>query len=84
MKYHGKIYLYNFLKERGYEVPKRKEMTYSFFRGAEWLKSDLLEAWSPKREMIFVRVKEDRGEEDVEIEWSQYINGVCIFKKMYN
>ena len=82
MNYHGKNYLYDFLKKHGYDVPKRKEMQYSFFRGSEWLKSDLLEAWSPKREMIFVSVKEDRGEQIKEVEWSKFNKGICEFKKL--
>lgn len=83
MNYHGKNYLYDFLKEHGYDVPKRKEMQYSFFRGSEWLKSDLLEAWSPIRNVIFVSVKEYRvGQMKKEIEWSRYTNGICVFKKL--
>lgn len=82
MNYHGKNYLYDFLKKHGYDVPKRKEMRYSFHRGSEWLKSDLLEAWSPKREMIFVSVKEGRGGQIKEVEWSKYNSGICEFKKL--
>ena len=81
MNYHGKNYLYDFLKEHGYDVPKRKEMQYSFFRGSELLKSDRLEAWSPKRDIIFVSVKEDCGEQIKEVEWSKFNKGICEFKK---
>lgn len=81
MKYHGKNYLYDFLKKQGYDVPKKNVMNYSFYRGSEWIKSDRLEAWSPMRDIIFVSVKEDCGEQIKEIEWSKFNKGICEFKK---
>lgn len=48
MKYYGKRYLYNFLKEHGYSVPKLKDMEYKYYRGSEWLKSELLVPFSAK------------------------------------
>ena len=83
MNYHGKNYLYDFLKEHGYDVPKlKKEMQYSFFRGSEWLKSDLLEAWSPKRDVILVTAKREGENHNAELERTQYIKGVIVFKKL--
>ncbi len=38
IKYQGKKQLYEFLVSHGYEVPKMKEMEYTFYHGREWLK----------------------------------------------
>lgn len=76
MRYHGKNYLYNFLKEHGYAVQKRKEMDYNFYRGREWLKGDLLKAYSPERNVIFVTVKAECEEREIEVEYTMYVNGV--------
>ena len=80
MKYHGKNYLYGFLKEHGYVVPKRKEMEYKFYRGNEWLCGYLLEAYSPKRDVIYVTVKEEREEREIQIEYSKYVNGALEYQ----
>lgn len=81
MKYHGKKYLYDFLMEHGYTVPNRKEMEYKFYRGSEWLKSFLLEAYSPMRDVIYVTVKEEHEEREVQIEYSKYVNGVLEYQE---
>ena len=81
-KYHGKNYLYSFLKERGYDVPKRKEMEYKFYRGSEWLEGDFLKAYSPIRDVIFVTVKAECDEREIEIEYSKYENGVITYQKL--
>lgn len=82
MKYHGKNYLYKFLQEHGYDVPMRKEMEYKFYRGSEWLKGFLLEAYSPKRDVIYITLKEEDVDNDkiVEIEYSKYVNGVIDYQ----
>lgn len=80
MKYYKKTYLYNFLADRGYSVPKKIWMEYEFYRGNEWLRGDLLEAYSPKRGVIYVTVKENREEREVEVEYSKYENGVLVYQ----
>lgn len=82
MKYHGKNYLYKFLQEHGYDVPMRKDMEYTFYRGSEWLRSYLLEAYSPKRDVIYITLKEEDVDNDkiVEIEYSKYVNGVIDYQ----
>ena len=49
---------------------------------AERLKSDLLEAWSPKRDVIFVTAKREGENHNAELERTQYIKGVIVFKKL--
>lgn len=84
MEYHGKNYLYNFLKEHGYTVPKRKEMKYRFFRSSEWLESYLIKAWSPLRDIIFVTVKEECDDRAIEVEYTKFVKGVIVFQKLEN
>ena len=81
MKYHGKNYLYGFLKEHGYAVPKRKEMEYEFYHGSEWLRGYLLEAYSPMRDVIYVTVKEECEEREVQVEYSKYVNGLLEYQE---
>ena len=64
MKYHGKKYLYNFLKAHGYNVPKMREMNYEFYRGSEWLKTlwNEIELFSFSRGVIYLTLN-DIGDE---------------------
>ena len=39
MKYHGKKWLYAFLRDKGYAIPKLKDFYYAKWRGDEWIKS---------------------------------------------
>ena len=80
MEYHKKTYLYKFLAERGYSVPKKSEMVYEFYRGSEWLRGDLLEAYSPARGVVYVTVKEEREAREVQVEYSKYENGVLVYQ----
>ena len=80
MEYHKKNYLYKFLAERGYSVPKKAEMVYEFYRGSEWLRGDLLKAYSPARGVVYVTVKEEREEREVQVEYSKYENGVLVYQ----
>lgn len=84
MKYHGKRYLYNFLKEHGYNVPKMKEMNYAFYRGSEWIMSAFKEIYvsSPVRNVIYVSLNEIDEETDKKVttEYSEYVNGVLDYQ----
>lgn len=85
MKYYGKRYLYNFLKEQGYDVPKLKEMSYHFYRGSEWLKSyyEEIKVYSPKRGNICVTLREYDEERECffEKEYSVYVDGILNYQK---
>lgn len=87
MYYHGKKYLYSFLKERGYEVPKMKEMNYAFYRGAEWLKTwfEEIRVISPCRGVIYVTVNqeddENTGKKLPPIEYSKYVDGNLTYQE---
>lgn len=86
MKYHGKRYLYNFLKEHGCDVPIMKHMRYEFYRGTEWLKTAFNEIYvnSPTRGVIFVILNEidDETDEKKQVEYSKYVNGVLTYQEM--
>ena len=40
MKYLGKKYLYNFLKDQGFSIPKLKDFYYAKWRGDEWIRGE--------------------------------------------
>ncbi|MBQ4269195.1 MAG: hypothetical protein IJB97_06050 [Clostridia bacterium] len=40
MKYHGKKWLYEFLRDKGYAIPKLKDFYYAKWRGDEWIRGD--------------------------------------------
>lgn len=88
MTYHGKRYLYNFLKEHGYDVPKMKEMQYYNHRGSEWLKTDLedIELYSPSRGVIYVTINDidDETCDKHKAEYSEYVNGVLNYQEKNN
>ena len=87
LKYNGKRYLYNFLKEHGYKVPKMKEFNYEFYRGTEWLKSWFreIEVYSPVRRVVYVTINEYDEETDEKkcAEYSKYIDGVLNYQTKY-
>lgn len=84
MKYYGKKYLYNFLKDHGYEVPLMKKFNYEFYRGTEWLKTwfNEIHVFSPVRGVIYVTLNEidDGTGKKKEIEYSKYIDGVLEYQ----
>ena len=81
MEYAGKKELYNFLKDKGYEVAKMKEMRYEKYRGTEWLKYYDLDLYSPCRGVIYVTVYgEDAEGKEFEAERSKYVDGVLNYQ----
>ncbi len=56
-QYFGKKKLYNFLKKKGYKLPKMKDMRYDKYRGSEWLKDsfDEFEAYAVMSTSVTVR-----------------------------
>ena len=84
MKYHGKKYLYNFLKAHGYNVPKMREMNYEFYRGSEWLKTlwNEIEVFSPSRGVIYVTLNDidDETAAKTQAEYSKYVDGVLTYQ----
>lgn len=87
MKYHGKRYLYNFLKAHGYDVPKMREMNYTFYRGSEWLKAfwSEIEVFSPTRGVIYVTLNDidDETCEKTQAEYSKYVNSTLNYQTKY-
>ncbi len=85
MKYYGKRYLYNFLKEHGYEVPQLKDFRYEFCRGTEWLKTfyDEIDLYSPERGVIYVTLNEidDETGKKTQVEYSKYKYGILNYQK---
>lgn len=92
MKYYGKRYLYNFLKEHGYSVPLLKDMEYKCYRGSEWLKSEPLASFSAKvgvevcvdsmqRDVVCVTLCElDINGHPCEVEFTRYQNGTIRYQ----
>lgn len=85
IKYYGKRYLFNFLKEHGYEVPQMKEFCYEFYRGTEWLKTMYFEEIyvnSPARGVIYVTLNEFDEEtgQKKQVERSKYVDGVLEYQ----
>ena len=84
MKYYGKRYLFQFLKNYGYEVPKMKEMIYEKYRGNEWLKTafEEIRLYSPQRGVIYVTINEidDETGKKTELEYSKYVYGVLDYQ----
>ncbi|MCM1440979.1 MAG: hypothetical protein NC131_17525 [Roseburia sp.] len=83
-RYFGKRYLYNFLKEHGYAVPKMKEMNYKFFRGDEWLEtvvSKKIRLYSTQTIGIIAVHTYDYDEDGnkIETEYSVYSHGDLIY-----
>lgn len=92
MEYHGKRYLYNFLKERydlsailDYDRPvKMADFNYAKRRGFEWLETAFkeIQLTSPCRDVIYVTINEidDETGKKTQIEYSKYINGVLNYQ----
>lgn len=82
-KYHGKRYLYDFLKEHGYDVPAMQYMKYKQYRGCEWLKYFEIDLYSPARGVIFVTIYgEDENSGKFQKEYSKYVDGVLDYQKI--
>lgn len=94
MKYYGKRYLYNFLKERGYNVPQFSEMEYKCYRGSEWLKSYPLtlgydtvglEVYVDGSQRNVIRVvRNELSEDDIpyQVELSKYVDGDLNYQQL--
>ncbi len=82
-RYFGKRYLYNFLKEHGYDVPKMKDLKYEFYRGREWLRTffEEVELFSPNRRVIYVTIYEDTENRRKILKHSEYVDGVLNYQK---
>lgn len=84
MKYYGKRYLYQFLDNYCYKVPKMKEMIYEKYCGNEWLKTPFeeIKLYSPSRGVIYVTVNllDDETGEKTEVEYSKYVHGVLNYQ----
>ena len=72
MKYFGKRYLHNFLKEKKFSPPALKEMEYGKYRGDEWLRCDTLDAFCTYGKMIHVSVLEYDEKKDKHVETERY------------
>lgn len=88
IKYYGKRYLFNFLKDHGYDVPLMKEFIYKFYRGSEWLKTmylEEIEVYSPARGVVYVTLNEfdDETDEKRQAEYSKYVDGVLNYQTKY-
>lgn len=87
IKYLGKKFLYNFLKDQGRPMPKLKDCYYAKWRGDEWLKTDdyWLTCFNGKKLHLTVSsIDKDTGEKICELETIAYtlING--DFVKTYH
>ncbi len=82
-RYFGKRYLYNFLKEHGYDVPKMKDMLYEFYHGDERLIDlweEKIKLYSPTRRVIYVTIYENTDTGQNELEYSKYVDGVLNYQ----
>lgn len=85
IKYQGKKRLYEFLVSHGYEVPKMKEMEYTFYHGREWLKDrhNEIELYAESSLSIYVTTFYERldgkiaGDEHI-----HYFDGKIIYKSI--
>ena len=71
-KYLGRRALYNFLIEKGYEVPKLKNMEYGKYHGDEWLKCGEIDVFCVRCKFIYVSVFEYIEERDFYFETGRY------------
>ena len=76
MKYLGKKYLYNFLKQQGRPMPQLKYCYYARWRGDEWIKTD--EYWltcynGKKLNLTVASIDKETGEKICELETIAYV-----------